>query len=296
MASAQVNCFMAVVKYQSFSKAAEHLYVSQSAVSKNISQLEKSVGYILIDRTNGAVRPTQVGRLFYDHYVEAEEKYKQLLENVKLLTSSQADDIRIGCLDGWDLSQFYPQIRNVFREKYPAVNISLEGYDHIHILEALNENKIDVAVTLAITLPRQGRFVSRTIATAPAIMMFSSSHPLAENENIRLQDFKDEPFYVISPAGDSQNPMEQLTLLLCRAAGFEPRLEYAPNSATILMRLQSGSGVQITCDWTTAGHFSIYKTVPLEHKLNICAAWIDDGNNSSKHTFVNELLRLDLKE
>lgn len=294
MANAKVSCFFAVVKYQSFSKAADHLYISQSAVSKNISQLEKEVGYLLIDRTGGTVRLTAVGKLFYDYYMETEERYQKLLDEVSVITSSQAEDIRLGCLDGWDLSQFYPQIRNIFRDKYPGVKLNLEGYNHIHILDALSENRIDLGITLGITIPNKSKVVSRTIATAPAIAMFSSSHPLAGSDGLSLADFRDEPFYVITPTEQEVNPMEQLTLQLCRNAGFEPHLEYIPNSANVLLKLQSGVGVQITCQWTCASHFPMYSTLLLDHRLAICAAWLDDGHTPSKHLFVNELLRLNI--
>ena len=60
------------------------------------------------------------------------------------------------------------------------------------------------------------------------------------------------------------------------------------------MKLQSGVGTQITCQWTCASHFPIYKYINLDHKLNVCAAWLDDGNTPAKHLFVNELLRLDI--
>jgi len=287
---------MAVVKYQSFSKAADRMYISQSAVSKNISQLEKSLGYILIDRSGGSIRLTAVGELFYDYYKRADEQYQRLMEQVHMLTDNQAGDIRLGCLDGWDLSQFYPQMRNLFKEKYPGVSLSLEGYDHLGILEALSANKIDIAITLGITLPRQSRFVSRSISTTSTVMMFSSSHHLAQKDDLSPYDFRDEPFYVIAPAKQEVNPMEQLALMAGRSAGFEPRIEYAPNSATILMRLQSGSGVQVTSGWTCATRFSIYKTLDLNHKLNVAAVWQDDGRTPSKHLFVNELMRLNISD
>lgn len=294
MTNTQVNCFLTVVKYQSFSKAAEKMFISQSAVSKNISQLEKNLGYILIDRTGGTVKLTAVGELFYDYYIESDRKFKALLDQVAHITSSQADDIHLGCLDGWDLSQFYPQIQNIFKEKYPNASLTLEGYDHLSILDALLDGKIDIAITLGITIPRQSSFVSRTIATAPAVTLFSSSHPLAGKEDLKLSDFKDEPFYIISPRSQEPNPMEQLALLLCRSAGFEPKLEYAPNSATILMRLQSGHGAQITCNWTSAARFPIYQILPLDHRLDICAAWLNNKKVSSKHLFASELMRLNL--
>ncbi len=296
ISNAKTNCFFAVVKYSSFSKAADHLYISQSAVSKNISQLEKDLGYLLIDRTDGTVRLTAAGKLYYDYLVDADARHNELMSNLKALASSRADAIRLGCLDGWDLSQFYPKIRNIFREKYPGISLSLEGYNHATILDALNEGKIDIGITLRATLPKQGKFSSRTIATAPAVAMFSSSNPLTEREDLTLQDLADEEFYVITPNHSTNNPMEQLTMFLCRNAGFEPKIEYAPNSAAILMRLQGGSGVQITSDWTCAAHFSIYRTLPLGNRLGVSAVWIDDGNTPSKHLFVNELLKLNIDE
>ena len=61
MTNAQIQSFMAVVQYQSFSRAAEHLFISQSAVSKNVAQLERDLGYVLIDRTYGSVRTVWCG-------------------------------------------------------------------------------------------------------------------------------------------------------------------------------------------------------------------------------------------
>ncbi len=296
MTNAQIKCFLNVVRYQSFSKAAEKMFISQSAVSKNIALLEKDLGYILIDRTNGIAKLTAVGEQFYDFFSKAESMFSDLMERVAQMTSRQAEDIRLGCLDGWDLSQFYPQIQKIFSEKYPNANLSLEGYNHLSVLDALVDNKIDIAITLAIAVPRQSSFVSKVIASAPAVILLSSSHPLANKEDFKLSDLKDEPFYVIAPNSPKTNPLEQLALLLCRSAGFEPKIEYAPNSASILMRLQSGRGSQITCNWTSAARFPIYKTIKLEHNLNVCAAWLNNEKVSSKHLFVNELMRLDLND
>ena len=296
MTNAQINCFLTVIKYQSFSKAAEKMFISQSAVSKNISQLEKNLGYMLIDRSNGVVKLTAVGELFYNYYIEMDRKYKDLLEEVTRLTSRQAEDIHLGCLDGWDLSHFYPQIKTRFSEKYPEASLTLEGYNHISILDAITDGSIDIGLTLGITIPKKSAFVNRVITSTPAIIILSASHPLADKEDLKLTDLKDEPFYVIAPSPQETNPLEQLAVLLCRSAGFEPKIEYASNSATILMRLQSGKGSQITCNWTSAARFPIYRTVKLNYHLDICAVWLNNEKVSSKHLFVNELMRLNLNE
>lgn len=296
MTNAQIQSFMAVVQYQSFSRAAEHLFISQSAVSKNVAQLERDLGYVLIDRTYGSVRTTEVGRRFYEFFCDSEHRFDALREEVRMLTSGHAGDLRLGCLDGWDLSEFYPELQRMFREHFPGIRLRLDGYNHMRILDALAENEIDIAITLGITLPRQDKLVRREIAKASAVLLFSAMHPLAGREDLRLEDFRDEPFYVIAPSAQSTNPMETLTLRLCRAAGFEPRIERISSSVSILMCLQSGTGVQLTCQWTSAGRLPLYRMLPLDHQLSICAAWLDDDAQPAKHIFVNELLHLPMKD
>ena len=82
MTNAQIQSFMAVVQYQSFSRAAEHLFISQSAVSKNVAQLERDLGYVLIDRTYGSVRTTEVGRRFYEFFCDSEHRFDALREEL----------------------------------------------------------------------------------------------------------------------------------------------------------------------------------------------------------------------
>ncbi|HHT17638.1 MAG TPA: LysR family transcriptional regulator, partial [Papillibacter sp.] len=61
MTIGQINCFMTVVNEQSFSKAANVLFVSQPAVSKSIASLEEELGYALIDRRDRELRLTPAG-------------------------------------------------------------------------------------------------------------------------------------------------------------------------------------------------------------------------------------------
>lgn len=289
MTEAQVSCFMEVAKYQSFSKAASHMFISQPAVSKQVSLLEESLGLALFERNPSGLLLTEAGQQFYDFFQRARDEFYSVWEEAKSRIASQIGAIRLGCLDGWDLSTFYPELRGLMAEKYPNMQISLDGYNHTHVIDALRRKEIDIAITLEITLRGQTGLATRVITSAPVVMLFSTLNPLANKPDLTLSDFKDDPFYIITPANGGDNPMEQLAVDVCRTAGFVPKIKHTTNSASILMSLQNGPGVQITCAWTGACKLPLYRAIPLDETLNISAAWLPSSTNSAKNIFINEL-------
>lgn len=280
---------MEVARCQSFSKAAAHLYISQPAISKQVSLLEKSLGVTLFDRTFSAAHLTRVGKMFYEHFQKSSIEFNALLTEAKQITTGHAGSLRLGCLDGWDLSEFFPKMRAVLGDKHPNLQLDLNGYNHTQVLDALLQNDIDMAITLAITVQGQPEFSRREFTAVQTVVLFSAHHPLAQKKNLTLADFKDEPFFVITPQSGAANPMEQLTLDVCQAAGFTPKIEHVPSSASVLLRLQGGSGAQITSEWTGACKLPIYRMMPLSHKLNISAVWLENQQNPAKHVFISEL-------
>lgn len=291
MTIAQISYFMEVAQCQSFSKAAARLYISQPAISKQVALLEKSLGVTLVDRTYGGAQLTQAGKMFYDFFRKSELEFGKVVDEVRKITSGHAGNLRLGCLDGWDLSAFYPEFRGLLAEKYPKMQVALDGYNHIQVVDALRSNEIDLAIALEIVLQGQSDIHRRNVTSAPVVVLISALHPLAKKEHLTLADFKDDPFYAISPTVSSSNPMEQLAIDVCQAAGFTPRIEHTPNSASTLMRLQNGTGVQITCAWTGACRLPLYRVIPLDRMLNISVAWLDTNTNPARQVFIDELYR-----
>ena len=265
------------------------MFISQPAVSKQVSLLEASLGLTLIDRSTAELNLTSAGKIFYEFFQKYFAEFQAVWDEAKRLSSGHTGTIRLGCLDGWDLSTFYPELRGILVEKYPQLHVNLDGYNHINILDALRRGEIDVAITLEITLRRQPDLVLRNLTAVPTVMLISTMHPLAKKEDLSLIDFVNDPFYVISPTADGDNPMERLTIEVCETAGFVPRIEHTANSASVLMRLQGGVGAQITCAWTGACKLPLYRVIYLDQMLNISAAWLESNTNPAKKVLIDEL-------
>ncbi len=277
---------MEVARCQSFSKAASHMYISQPAVSKQISLLEKSLSLTLVDRTPSGVQLTEAGKLFYRFFEKSYSDFHTIWDAAQRTSAQERQNIRLGSLDGWDMSSF-ASLQNL--TKNSSRKVTLDGYNHIAILDALQNGAIDIAITLGIAAENQPDLSVQKLTSAPTVMLYSARNPVAQKDNITLKDFQNDPFFVISPTMGNDNPMEKLAIDVCREAGFTPDIEYVPSSAAILMRLQGGSGVQVTCSWTSACQMPLFRITPLNHMLDIVAVWVDNNDPPGKIDFVDDL-------
>ena len=93
MTDSQRNCFLAVAEHRSFSRAADALYVSQPAVSKNISTLEAEIGTPLFDRQGKYIELTRAGEIFFNFLVEYRRELDAMLEPINPELSDWIMDI-----------------------------------------------------------------------------------------------------------------------------------------------------------------------------------------------------------
>jgi len=137
--------FYYVAKFQSISLAAEHLYISQPAVSQAIKALERSLGCKLFGRTSKGVSLTAEGEtLFY--YIEpgveqiklGEQKLKEVLELAR-------GELRIGASDMTLEFYLLPYLEQ-FHRRYPAIKISVTNGPTPETIELLQQGKIDFGV------------------------------------------------------------------------------------------------------------------------------------------------------
>ena len=91
----QIEAFVNVIKYKSFSKAAEATFLTQPTISTHISSLEKELGVTLIDRMGKESRPTKQGRAFYNYAINllhTRERAISAMENSSKDTNSSVSN------------------------------------------------------------------------------------------------------------------------------------------------------------------------------------------------------------
>lgn len=136
--------YVAVVEEQSFTKAAERLFISQPPLSRQIKNLELKLGVELLEPGSRPVKTTEVGQFLYQHALKLlanAEEIKSMTQRVGALESS----FTIG-LVGSLLYGLLPKIIFSFRQQQPKLKINLQEMNTKQQMEALKEGKIDVGI------------------------------------------------------------------------------------------------------------------------------------------------------
>ena len=288
MTQSQIQYFLAVAQEMSFSKAAESLFVSQPAVSRQVALLEQELGVPLFDRTNQGITITHAGREFEQFFQDTQRKFQDLVDRMRSGNDTVQGTVNIGCAEGWDLSEFYPQLSVYLAERYPNLRLELSGFNHDHVFPALRHGEVDVVITIEGLLRGHEELSSVRLTQRRGILLFSAHHPLAGKPGLALADFRDEPFYVTAPPTMREATMELLSL--CADADFLPAIEYVPTLSAAYMKLSSGQGVLLCNDWMMAKNNPLFTYLPLNILRGVSLAWLTENQSPSVHLFINEIL------
>ena len=132
----QMKYFQAVVKFQSFTKAADECYISQSAISQQIQALEKDLGVKLIKREGRKFSLTQAGEFFYRKSLVLVNDFDRVCRETLKLAGGGEQKISIGYLRHYDGQELKNAVAK-FNEKYPEIFIELVTGTHEELYDLL---------------------------------------------------------------------------------------------------------------------------------------------------------------
>ena len=226
--------FLKVTELKSFSKAAEALDYSQSAVTVQIQQLERELGVQLFDRIGKSVSITQYGMDFVAYardVVSAVSRASTFATENKELTGA----VRVGTLDSL-MTATFADIVPTFRERFPRVVTRIHCDNAARLKELLVKNEIDLIYTLDTQL-HDAQFVKVFEAEDEIVVVANAANPLAKRKGVRLADLVEHPFVMMN----RNNPYrDQFDLELARHdLAIEPFCEL--ESDVLIVKLLSGN-------------------------------------------------------
>ena len=124
MNTEQLRYFVSVARYRNFTETAREFYVTQPAVTHQISALEREVGARLFLRTTRNVSLTRAGELFLEDAKRILDQEERALGRLRQLESSGCWELRIGYLNS-SSRHFLPRLIAAYREAYPQVRVEL---------------------------------------------------------------------------------------------------------------------------------------------------------------------------
>ncbi len=147
MTVSQIECFLVAARSDSFSAAARAMYVTQPAVSKLISQMERELGFELFTRTGKAIRLSEKGKELYEVLNSSYERVTGTLEKLKNDAGSQCPVFRLGCPVGWDASVFHDALLSRLKEEDPLYELQIRACSRDEVERALRNGDVDAVLS-----------------------------------------------------------------------------------------------------------------------------------------------------
>ncbi|QYR20344.1 LysR family transcriptional regulator [Paenibacillus sp. sptzw28] len=236
----QLYYFVKVAKKEHVTQAAEEMHVAQSAVSRQIHQLEEELGAKLFLQKGRNLQLTAVGSLFLKRAEVILADLERAVVEVHEFLDPEKGEIRLGFPHSLGFS-LIPEVVSAFRKKYPNVKFRFKQGMYPSLIRDVIKGDVDLSFVSP--CPEQHEHVKgETVLTEELYAILPPGHPLAEEEAIDLIQLKDETFVMFSP-GYSLRP---IVWDACLEAGFTPNIGFeGEETDTIRGLVAAGMGVSL---------------------------------------------------
>lgn len=241
--------FLAVADKGSFRGAARVLNIAQPAVSRNVHNLEASLGVLLLIRSRQGVTLTPAGVTLAEGARTLRNEIKDLARRTLLAERGEIGELRIGYTD-FAIAGMLPVIVKLFRARYPEVVLRFVPLVTSEQIEALQLGEIDVGM---LTGPVQADGLeSQLVQSNRLVCLVPETHPLATRESAQVAELANEKFVLGEHRGWAHFLAHISTL--CLKHGFLPNVvQEAKDSTAIVGLVAAGIGITLTIERNAMG-------------------------------------------
>ena len=228
--------FITAIETGSFTKAAEELGYTQSAISQMVQSLEEELSTTLILRSRTGITLTPDGEEFLPFIKNICNSHRELLEKQKEMEGLESGLIRIGTFSSVSCN-WLPGLMKDFKEQYPNVHFELHQGGYTNIADWIKEGTVDFgfvnpdAVSKLTTIPLK---VDEMLAVLP------KEHPLSTQTIVSLEDLTKEPYILLDEIGLS----EPLTVF--QQNELQPNIQFRVyDDYAIMSMIEKGLGISV---------------------------------------------------
>jgi DNA-binding transcriptional LysR family regulator len=246
--SLKVYCDLA--ETESFTKSAQINGVTQSAVSQQISSLERHFKSILIERSKKKFRLTREGQMLYDYSKRILNQYEELQSHLQELKDIVSGTIRVSTIYSIGLHDLPPYLKK-FLKTYPTVNVHVEYRRVNQVYEDVLGNVVDVGL---VAYPgKDARIEVVPLRKDQLVLICHPQHPLAKNKAVRLAQIHGLKFVAFEPDIPTRKAIDKV--LREAAVEVQTVMEF-DNIETVKRAVEIDAGISIVPQTTVAQEVS----------------------------------------
>src|SRR5712671_6610195 len=179
-----LKVFCDLAETESFTKAAQINQVTQSAVSQQISSLERLFKALLIERSKKRFRLTREGQVLYDYSKQVIHTYEALHHKLHEIKEIISGTIRVATIYSVGLHDLPPYVKK-FLKSYPTVNVHVEYRRANQVYDDVLGNVVDLGLVAYPT--KDPKLETIPLRKDPLVLICHPQHPFAKAKNIKLK-------------------------------------------------------------------------------------------------------------
>ena len=257
-----LKVFCDLAETESFTKAAQINSVTQSAVSQQISSLERIFKSLLIERSKKRFRLTREGQVLYDYSKQIIQTYESLHSKLQELKDIISGTIRVATIYSIGLHDLPPYIKK-FMKNYPTVNVHVEYRRANQVYEDVYSNVVDMGL---VAYPiKDSKLEIIPLRKEPLVLICHPQHPFAKQKSVRLKHLADQKVIGFEPDIPTRKALDKIL----REYGAELKyLMEFDNVETVKRAVEIDAGVSIVPLGTVTQEIN---------KQTLAAVEIEDG-------------------
>lgn len=274
-----------------FRKAADRLFIAQPGLTRQIKQMEIIYRAALFNRSKRSVQLTEAGK----YLLQEVDLIFSHLENIRIqiekIAEGKITSLRLGFI-GSAVQTILPQLLAALKNEQPLIDITLNELSNESQLEMLFRNELDFGFVRIDEAP--SGIKSIPILTEHFALVIPNNHPLKSKKDLKLTDFKDEPFILFSKAYSAS--YYELVMSIFRDHDFVPNVTLRTvNALSIFNLVSQGLGVAIVPSSLKNGYSTDVDFIELEHirqRTTLALAWNQDNRNTGIPLLLNVVQKL----
>ena len=235
--SLKVYCDLA--ETESFTKAAQVNNVTQSAVSQQISSLERQFNSLLIERSKKKFRLTREGQVLYAYSKQIIQTYDSLQNRLQEIKDIISGTIRVATIYSIGLHDLPPYLKK-FLKTYPTVNVHVEYRRANQVYEDVMGNVVDLGL---VAYPaRDSKLELVPLRKDNLVLICHPSHPLAKSKSIKLSQLAGRKFVSFEPDIPTRKAIDKV--LKDHSVSVEIVMEF-DNIETVKRAVEIDAGISL---------------------------------------------------
>jgi LysR family transcriptional regulator, transcriptional activator of the cysJI operon len=258
-----LKMFCDLAETESFTKAAQISSVTQSAVSQQISSLERTFKSLLIERSKKKFRLTREGQTLYEYSKQIIQTYESLCNKLQELKDIISGMIRVATIYSIGLHDLPPYIKK-FMKSYPTVNVHVEYRRANQVYDDVLSNVADLGL---VAYPvKDSKLEIIPLRKEPLVLICHPQHPFAKQKTVKLKALAGQKFIGFEPDIPTRKALDKIL----KEYGVDAThvMEF-DNIETVKRAVEIDAGISIVPQATVAQEVA---------KQTLAAVLIEDGD------------------